>query len=72
MFSYHSVVKLKNMLDIVQKGFDNNILLHHVQRQVVGDQVGGRPHQGRPENDGQIGDLHPVLLLELCDPYKVL
>ena len=54
------------MLYIVQERLHDNVLLHHVQSQVLrGHEVRWRPHQGRPEHDGQIGNLHPVHVLEL-------
>ena len=58
---------------MVQQGLHNDVLLHHVQGQVLAHRhVVGRPHQGGPENNGQVRDLHPVVILELCHFEQVL
>ena len=53
------------------KGLHNHVLLHHVEGH-IGGEMGRRPHQCRPEHDGQIGDGHPVDLLVLRDLFEVL
>ncbi len=50
---------------VVEQRLDHKVLLHHVQRQVVGN--GCSPHQSRSKDDGQIGDVHPVVLAVFRD-----
>ena len=66
------------MLRVVEQRLDDDVLLHHVEREVLlrlqdGAGVGGgrRPHEGGAEDDGQVGDLHPVRLLLLDDAEEV-
>ena len=56
---------VENVVVVVEQRFYNQVLLHHVQCQVVGD--GCSPHQSRSKNDGQIGYMHPVVLAVFRD-----
>lgn len=58
------------MRDVVEEALDDEVLLHHVQRQV--ERLGGRPRDGRPEDDGQVGRVHAVVLAVLGDLDEVL
>ena len=72
-------LRSENVLRVVEQRLDDDVLLHHVEREVllrledgagpVGG--GGRPHEGGAEDDGQVGDLHPVRLLLLDDAEEV-
>ena len=68
----YSIPSSENVLGTVEQRLDDDVLLHHVQGEVLlrlqdgaGVGGGGRPHEGGAEDDGQVGDLHAVVLLLL-------
>ena len=72
------VARSEDVLRVVEQRLDDDVLLHHVEREVLlrledGSSAagGGRPHEGGPEDDGQVGDLHPVGVLLLDDAEEV-
>lgn len=58
--SSSSSTALKDVLVVVEQSLDDQVLLHHVERQVVGRRCG--PHERRAEDDGQVRDVHTVVL----------
>ena len=44
---------------MIEQSFNDQVLLHHIQRQIR--RFGGRPHQRRSEDDGQIRDVHSIV-----------
>ena len=71
-------LRSENVLRVVEQRLDDDVLLHHVEREVLlgledgaGVGGGGRPHEGGAEDDGQVGDLHPVRVLLLDDAEEV-
>lgn len=66
------------VLRAVEQRLYDDVLLHHVEGEVLlrlqdgaGVLGGGRPHEGGAEDDGQVGDLHAVVLLLLDDAQQV-
>ena len=68
------------MLCVAEQRLDDDVLLHHVEGEVllrlqdgVATRVGGggRPHECGAEDDGEVGDLHAVVLLLLDDAQQV-
>lgn len=67
------------MLCVAEQRLDDDVLLHHVEGEVLlrlqdgATRVGGggRPHECGAEDDGEVGDLHAVVLLLLDDAQQV-
>ena len=67
------------MLGVAEQRLDDDVLLHHVEGEVLlrlqdgVASVGGgrRPHECGAEDDGEVGDLHAVVLLLLDDAQQV-
>lgn len=62
-------ISRKDAVKVVEECLDNQVLLHHVERQVVGRRC--RPHERRAEDNGQIGDVHAVRVAVLGNVEQV-
>ena len=78
--SYTVPLSSQDVLCVAEQRLDDDVLLHHVEGEVllrlqdgVATRVrrGGRPHECGAEDDGEVGDLHAVVLLLLDDAQQV-
>ena len=77
--NYTVPLSSQDVLGVAEQRLDDDVLLHHVEGEVLlrlqdgATRVrrGGRPHECGAEDDGEVGDLHAVVLLLLDDAQQV-